>query len=190
MSALVFGGACGGAATRGGRDHESRDDHPHLIPATVGQGRCAIGKPARLDLARHTSFMAAWREGLSPHEAVADAKSRSNAQRLPRWRMLEAIGVNGRARPGTGRDCRRRNSSHTTNRSSSGSFRIGSGFDTALRSRGGAIGEEKPALGCGVCCGYDVALRAMALADRRAAIRAAVPAGGTPLSILDCCNRS
>jgi hypothetical protein len=46
-----------------------------------------IGKPARLDLSRHTSFMAAWREGLSPHEAVADAKSRSNAQRLPRWRM-------------------------------------------------------------------------------------------------------
>jgi hypothetical protein len=45
-----------------------------------------IGKPARLDLARHTSFMGAWREGLSPHEAVADAKSRSNAQRLPRWR--------------------------------------------------------------------------------------------------------
>ena len=46
-----------------------------------------IGEPARLDLARHTSFMAAWREGLSPYEAVADAKSRSNAQRLPRWRM-------------------------------------------------------------------------------------------------------
>jgi hypothetical protein len=36
-----------------------------------------IGEPARLDLARHTSFLAAWREGLSPHEAVADAKSRS-----------------------------------------------------------------------------------------------------------------
>ena len=46
-----------------------------------------IGKPARWDLARHTSFMTAWREGLSPYEAVADAKSRSNAQRLPRWRM-------------------------------------------------------------------------------------------------------
>ena len=46
-----------------------------------------IGKPARLDLARHTSFIAAWQEGLSPHEAVADAKIRSNAQRLPRWRM-------------------------------------------------------------------------------------------------------
>ena len=46
-----------------------------------------IGKSARLDLARHTSFLAAWREGLSPHEAVADAKIRSNAQRLPRWRM-------------------------------------------------------------------------------------------------------
>ena len=46
-----------------------------------------IGEPARLDLARHTSFLAAWREGLSPHEAVADAKIRSNAQRLPRWRM-------------------------------------------------------------------------------------------------------
>jgi hypothetical protein len=46
-----------------------------------------IGEPARLDLARHTSFLAAWREGLSPHEAVADAKSRSNAARLPGWRM-------------------------------------------------------------------------------------------------------
>jgi hypothetical protein len=46
-----------------------------------------IGKPARLDLARHTSFIAAWQEGLSPHEAVADAKIRSNAQRSPRWRM-------------------------------------------------------------------------------------------------------
>jgi hypothetical protein len=46
-----------------------------------------IGRPARLDLARHTNFMAAWREGLSPHEAVADAKARSNTQRLPRWRM-------------------------------------------------------------------------------------------------------
>jgi hypothetical protein len=46
-----------------------------------------IGKPARLDFSRHTSFMAAWREGLSPHEAVADAKSRSNAQRFRRWRM-------------------------------------------------------------------------------------------------------
>jgi hypothetical protein len=45
-----------------------------------------IGEPARLD-ARHTSFLAAWREGLSPHEAVTDAKIRSNAQRLPRWRM-------------------------------------------------------------------------------------------------------
>ncbi|HWX34042.1 MAG TPA: hypothetical protein VNZ53_42270 [Steroidobacteraceae bacterium] len=45
-----------------------------------------IGKPARLDLARHTSFMAAWREGLSPHEAVADAKARSMPG-LPRWRM-------------------------------------------------------------------------------------------------------
>ena len=46
-----------------------------------------IGEPARLDLARHTSFLAAWREGLSPHEAVADAKTRLNAARLPRWRM-------------------------------------------------------------------------------------------------------
>jgi hypothetical protein len=45
-----------------------------------------IGKPARLDLARHTSFIAAWQEGLSPHEAVADAKIRS-MPRLPRWRM-------------------------------------------------------------------------------------------------------
>jgi hypothetical protein len=45
-----------------------------------------IGKPARLDLARHTSFIAAWQEGLSPHEAVADAKSRS-MPRSPRWRM-------------------------------------------------------------------------------------------------------
>jgi hypothetical protein len=46
-----------------------------------------IGKPARVDLGRHTSFMAAWQERLSPHEAVADAKMRSNAQPLPRWRM-------------------------------------------------------------------------------------------------------
>jgi hypothetical protein len=45
-----------------------------------------IGRPARLDLARHTNFMAAWREGLSPHEAVADAKMRS-IPRSPRWRM-------------------------------------------------------------------------------------------------------
>ena len=45
-----------------------------------------IGRPARLDLARHTSFIAAWQEGLSPHEAVADAKIRS-MPRLPRWRM-------------------------------------------------------------------------------------------------------
>ena len=45
-----------------------------------------IGEPARLDLARHTSFLAAWREGLSPHEAVADAKARS-MPRSPRWRM-------------------------------------------------------------------------------------------------------
>jgi hypothetical protein len=45
-----------------------------------------IGEPARLDLARHTSFLAAWREGLSPHEAVADAKSRSMPH-SPRWRM-------------------------------------------------------------------------------------------------------
>jgi hypothetical protein len=42
---------------------------------------------ARVDaLARHTSFPAAWREGLSPHEAVADAKSRSMPH-SPRWRM-------------------------------------------------------------------------------------------------------
>jgi hypothetical protein len=33
-----------------------------------------IGEPARLDLARHTSFLAAWREGLSPHEAVRSAR--------------------------------------------------------------------------------------------------------------------
>jgi hypothetical protein len=46
-----------------------------------------IGKPARLDLARYTSFISAWQEGLSPHEAVADAKIRSNAQRSLRWRM-------------------------------------------------------------------------------------------------------
>jgi len=45
-----------------------------------------IGKPARLDLARRTSFLAAWREGLSPHEAVADVKARS-MPRSPRWRM-------------------------------------------------------------------------------------------------------
>ena len=66
------------------------------IPETVIHTSCVpwlarvdalIGKPARLDLARHTSFIAAWQEGLSPHEAVADAKIRSNAQRLPRWRM-------------------------------------------------------------------------------------------------------
>jgi hypothetical protein len=44
-----------------------------------------IGKPARLDLARYTSFIAAWQEGLS-----ADAKIRSNAQRSPRWRMPAA----------------------------------------------------------------------------------------------------
>ena len=49
--------------------------------------RVLIGKPVRLDLCRHTSFIAAWREGLSPHEAVADAKIRSNARRSPRWRM-------------------------------------------------------------------------------------------------------
>jgi hypothetical protein len=32
-----------------------------------------IGKAARIDLARHTSFIAAWNEGLSPHEAVGEA---------------------------------------------------------------------------------------------------------------------
>jgi hypothetical protein len=46
-----------------------------------------IGKPARWTSPDTQVLLAAWREGLSPHEAVADAKSRSNAQRLPRWRM-------------------------------------------------------------------------------------------------------
>ena len=45
-----------------------------------------IGTPARLELAKHTSFIAAWQEGLSPHEAVADAKTRT-MPRLRRWRM-------------------------------------------------------------------------------------------------------
>ena len=45
-----------------------------------------VGTPTRLDLAKHTSLIAAWQEGLSPHEAVADAKSRV-MPRLPRWRM-------------------------------------------------------------------------------------------------------
>ena len=40
-----------------------------------------IGKPARLDLIQSLGG------GLSPHEAVADAKIRSNAQRSLRWRM-------------------------------------------------------------------------------------------------------
>jgi hypothetical protein len=59
--------------------------HSSYVPwlATVD---ALIGKPARLDLARRTSFLAAWREGRSPHEAVADAEMRS-IRRSPRWRM-------------------------------------------------------------------------------------------------------
>jgi hypothetical protein len=70
-------GSGAGRAAKGGRDHEdghSRDGHsPSYLPWLV-RVDALIGKPARLDLARHTSFLAAWREGLSPHEAVADAK--------------------------------------------------------------------------------------------------------------------
>ena len=47
--------------------------HTSYIP-WLARVDALIGKPARLDLARHTSFIAAWQEGLSPHEAVADAK--------------------------------------------------------------------------------------------------------------------
>jgi hypothetical protein len=91
VSALVCGGAWGG----GGRKREPvtmKTDIPETVIHTsyipwLARIDALIGKPARLDLARHTSFIAAWQEGLSPHEAVADAKIRANAQRLPRWRM-------------------------------------------------------------------------------------------------------
>jgi hypothetical protein len=75
--------------------------HTSYIP-WLARVDALIGKPARLDLARHTSFIAAWQEGLSPHEAVADAKIRSNAQRLPRWRMRwkQAIWDVSGCRPG------------------------------------------------------------------------------------------
>jgi hypothetical protein len=90
VSALVFGGAVGGGAAKGGRDHEDglpeTAIHASYLP-WLARVDALIGKPARLDLARHTSFLAAWREGLNPHEAVADAKIRSNARRSPRWRM-------------------------------------------------------------------------------------------------------
>jgi hypothetical protein len=68
----------------------------------AGKGRCADRQDGTLGPRPYTSFISAWQEGLSPHEAVADAKIRSNAQRSPRWRMRwkQAIyDVNG-CRPG------------------------------------------------------------------------------------------
>ena len=93
MSALVCGGAWGVGRGRPQREAVTiKTDIPETVIHTsyipwLARVDALIGKPARLDLARHTSFIAAWQEGLSPHEAVADAKIRSNAQRLPRWRM-------------------------------------------------------------------------------------------------------
>ena len=88
VSALVFGGAVARAA-KGAvtmkTDIPETAIHASYLP-WLERVDVLIGKPARLDLARQTSFLAAWREGLSPHEAVADAKARS-MPRSPRWRM-------------------------------------------------------------------------------------------------------
>ena len=67
-------------------DDSDRDDAAAIRALKRRSRLPLIGEPARWDLARHTSFLAAWREGLSPHEAVADAKSRSMPH-SPRWRM-------------------------------------------------------------------------------------------------------
>jgi hypothetical protein len=48
VSALVFGGAVGEGAAKGGRDHEdghSRDGHSRLIPAMAGKGRGLLQRP-------------------------------------------------------------------------------------------------------------------------------------------------
>jgi hypothetical protein len=68
-----------------------------------------IGKPARLDLSRHTSFIAAWQEGLSPHEAVAEAKIRECPTLATLADALEASNL-GRERlpPRLGCDCPQR----------------------------------------------------------------------------------
>ncbi len=47
-----------------------------------------VGTPTRLDLAKHTSFIAAWQDGLSPHEAVAGIERRIAA-------TMTAVAVRG-----------------------------------------------------------------------------------------------
>ena len=59
-----------------------------------------IGKPARWDLARHTSFMAAWREGPQPVRGGRRCQEPLECPTLATLAdALEAIGVNG-CRPG------------------------------------------------------------------------------------------
>ena len=55
-------------------DIPETDIHTAYVPWLV-RVDALIGKPARLDLSRHTSFLAAWREGLEiPACRLADQR--------------------------------------------------------------------------------------------------------------------
>ena len=106
-------GQWGGAAAKGGRDHEdkhSRDGHSRLIPAMAGKGRCADRRAGTLGSRQTHEFSCSVARGPQPPRGGRRCQEPFDATLATLADALEAIGVNG-CRPGRAADGRRRLSS-------------------------------------------------------------------------------
>ena len=98
MSALVFGGAWGGAAAKGGRDHEdghSRDGHSHLIRSMAGKGLVSRVTPV------HTAMRNSTRDEGGPFEVDNQVLISSHRKLL--WSKAMVVSVAEKPKQDSGR---------------------------------------------------------------------------------------